>query len=69
MKETRYIISIAADEDPAIFSKEARDGATVTMITARTFEEATGLYEQAAARTRSKSEGGPNLGPPVVTLA
>ena len=49
MKETRYIISIAADEDPAILSKEARDGATVTMITARTFEEATALYEQAAA--------------------
>lgn len=41
MKNDRYIISIAADEDPAIFSKKAKDGATVTMITARTFEEAT----------------------------
>lgn len=41
MKNARYIISIAADEEPAIFSKRARDGATVTMITARTFEEAT----------------------------
>lgn len=49
MKNARYIISIAADEEPAIFSKRARDGATVTMITARTFEEATALYEQAAA--------------------
>ena len=49
MKNARYIISIAADEDPAIFSKKAKDGATVTMITARTFEEATALYEQVAA--------------------
>lgn len=49
MKNDRYIISIAVDEDPAIFSKKAKDGATVTMITARTFEEATALYEQAAA--------------------
>lgn len=48
MKNARYIISIAADEDPTIFSKKAKDGATVTMITARTFEEATALYEQAA---------------------
>lgn len=55
MKNDRYIISIAADEDPAIFSKKAKDGATVTMITARTFEEATALYEQAAAGRQEQS--------------
>lgn len=60
MKNARYIISIAADEEPAIFSKRARDGATVTMITARTFEEATALYEQAARRERGvKAKGVP----------
>ena len=48
MRTARYIITIAYDDDkPTIITKLADDGATVTLIVARTFEEASTLYHQA----------------------
>lgn len=49
MKAARYIITIAYDDEPTTVTKLADDGATVTLIVARTFEEASALYHQAEA--------------------
>lgn len=51
MRTARYIITIAYDDDkPTIVTKLADDGATVTLIAARTFDEASALYHQAEDR-------------------
>lgn len=49
MSAARYIITISADDEPATITQPADDGAAVTLIVARTFEEATALYHQAEA--------------------
>lgn len=49
MKAARYIITISADDEPATVTKLADDGTAVTLIVARTFEEATALYQKVAA--------------------
>lgn len=50
MQTARYIITIAYDDDePTTVTKLADDGATVTLIAARTFDEAAALYQKAEA--------------------
>lgn len=47
MRAARYIITISVDDEPATITKPTGDGASVTLIVARTFEEASALYHQA----------------------
>lgn len=50
MRAARYIITIAYDDgEPTTVTKLADDGTAVTLIVARTFEEATALYQKVAA--------------------
>lgn len=50
MRAARYIITICADDTPATITRPDETGAPVTLIVARTFEEAATLYHQAEAR-------------------
>lgn len=50
MRAAKYIITISADDAPATITKLAENGSPVTLIVARTFEEATTLYQQVEAR-------------------
>nr|DAI56809.1 MAG TPA: hypothetical protein [Caudoviricetes sp.] len=47
MRAARYIITISADDAPATITRPDETGAPVTLIVARTFEEASALYHQA----------------------
>lgn len=50
MRAAKYIITISADDIPAIITKSTDNGTYVTLIVARTFEEASALYHQAEDR-------------------
>ena len=49
MRAARYIITISAEDEPATITRPDEAGAPVTLIVARTFEEASALYHQAEA--------------------
>jgi len=44
MNTARIFITIGQDQTPGIFRKQAEDGATAILITAKDFQEATHLY-------------------------
>lgn len=50
MRAARYIITISADDAPATITRPDETGAPVTLITARTFEEAAKIYAAAAGK-------------------
>lgn len=47
-KKTRYIIIIGAEEEPGFAAAELTKGTTTVMITARTPDEASELWREAA---------------------